>query len=124
LDSQFRSDVDLNLDKISDHNDKINYEDFIDFENTGKSVEIPDEGLPATISVFSTITTMLSLIKRGIRFETNLDPIQQKQHQELRILSALMTILVRQVEVVAVVAESDDGFRDLKVHCRHLHVRI
>jgi hypothetical protein len=71
----FNSDIDFNLDEIPDCNDKINYEDFIDFEDTGKSVETSDKGLLASISAFSTITTMLSRIKHGMRCETNLDLI-------------------------------------------------
>jgi hypothetical protein len=58
---------------------------------------------------------MLSLIKRRTTFtKTNLQSTDQARRRELKVLSALATVLARNGEVVAV-AKSDEGSGDLDV---------
>jgi hypothetical protein len=80
-------DDNLNLDEIPncyDKYDKINDEEYTDFDYSGESGKILNEGTSEhLLSTFSTITTMLSLLKRGTNFiELDMDQVDQKKHQK------------------------------------------
>ena len=63
-------------------------------------------GIPELILAFRTITTMLSYIQRQTpSSEAKPRPTDTDQRHELKILNALATLLVRENEVVAVVAK-------------------
>ena len=74
-----------------------------------------DEKLLEAVLAHLTIMKILSLIKHRMTFtKTNLQSTDQARCWELKVLSALATILARNGEVVAV-AKSDEGSGDLNV---------
>lgn len=82
----------------------------------GPHHETADEKIPDASLAHSTITTMLSLMKRVMTFsKTNLDYITEGRRRELTVLNALATVLARQGEVVAVASKADDSSGDLEV---------
>lgn len=68
----------------------------------------PHEEPRDSILAHSTLTTMLSHIPCGMKFsDINPKSADDTRRQELRVLNALASILVRNNEVVAVIAKSD-----------------
>jgi hypothetical protein len=77
----------------------------------------PSEGILA----FRTITTMLALIQEGTTFSDSKGRPSTEQRRELKLLNALSTVIVRNVEISAVVVKPDDGSGQLEViACTHL----
>jgi hypothetical protein len=77
--------------------------------------------IPDSILAFRTITTMLSYIYRAKTFSDTARSPNRERCQELKILNALATIMVREHEVVAVVAKPPDGSGITQViACTHL----
>jgi hypothetical protein len=88
----------------------------------GTRRESLDEESPSpseSIRAHSTITKMLSLIRRGRTFnEVSTDTTRRR---ELRVLTALATVLVRESEVVAVVAKSENASSKIElIVCPHV----
>lgn len=76
----------------------------VDFDEPDKEISNNNLRLPRdSIMAFSTIATMLSLIKRGTQVKSSPPDLSVKQGQQLRILNALSILFVRDVEVVSVV---------------------
>jgi hypothetical protein len=71
----------------------------------------PSEGILA----FRTITTMLALIQEGTTFSDSKGHHSKEQSLELEILNALSTVIVRDVEVVAVTAKHNNGSGQFEV---------
>jgi hypothetical protein len=61
-----------------------------------------------SILAHSTITKMLSLIRRGRTFSDGGSPTDDSRRRQLRLLTAASSVLVREFEVIAVVAKSSN----------------
>ena len=72
------------------------------------------------ILAFRTITTMLAEVQDGTTFSDSKTALFAEQCQELKILNALSTVIVRDVEIAAVIVK-DGSARQLEViACTHL----
>jgi len=64
----------------------------------------------------STIMTMLSLLNHDAPFrEIDMQLVEDAQQQELRLLSALVTVIIRKDEVIAVVVKSHNRLGQLEL---------
>jgi hypothetical protein len=82
----------------------------LDLLNLKKKSSIKAKSKRNGVLAFRTITTMLALIQSPIE-TTQIEPVHlsKLQRKELRVLDALAALLVREYEVVAIMAEPYDG---------------
>ena len=69
--------------------------------------------IPESVLAFSTLTTILSYIRRPRTFSEDA-PTKKKHRAHLRVLNALATLLVRDVEDVAITAKVPSGYENLE----------
>jgi hypothetical protein len=93
------------------------------FIGTSSNTNNPSEATtpPENILAFRTITTMLSHIQEGTTFSDSRCSVSKELGRELEILNALSTVIVRDVEIVAVTAKPDNGSGKLEVICTCTH---
>lgn len=82
----------------------------------------PSEATPSeAILAFRTITTMLALVQEGTSFSDSKGLHNVELRRELKLVNALSTVIVRDVEIAAVVVKPDNGSGQLEViACTHL----
>ena len=84
-----------------------------------KGISSP-EIIPEAILAFRTITTMLAVVQEGTTFSDSKKSPLPEQRQELEILNALSTVIVRDVEVVAVIVKDRSTEQLEVIACTHL----